>query len=145
MDWIAAARARLEQADGLPAILDASYDTLERMLLALESAQDPGGGAFAAFVMSGAAAADARDAVAAAPSLPSAAGSDAPLRAVEASAGGAGARELAAALAGLSELLASRLASVAGLTAGRADQDACTAAAEHAANICSLLGGAPGR
>jgi hypothetical protein len=145
MDWIAAARARLEQAAGLPVILDAAYDTLEGMLLAIERGQDPGEGAFAAFVMSGAAAADARDAVAAAPSLPSAVGSDAPLRAAEAPAGGLGARELAAALAGLSELLASRLASVAELPAGRADRDACAAAARHAADVCSLLGGAPGR
>ena len=146
MDWIAAARARLERAAGLPVILDAAYDTLEGMLRAIERGQDPGGEAFAAFVMSGAAAANARDAVAAAPSLPSAVGSDAPLRAAEApAAGGPGPRELAVALARLSELLASRLASVAELPAGRADRDACAAAARHLADVCSLLGGAPGR
>jgi hypothetical protein len=146
MDWIAADRARLEQAAKLPVILDAAYDTLEHMLLAIEHEQDPGGGAFAAFVMSGAAAANARDAVAAAPSLPPAAASDALLPAGDAHAGGpAAAEEVAAALAGLSRLLASRLASAAAMPSGPGDQDACADAARHAADVCSLLGGAPGR
>jgi hypothetical protein len=42
MDWITAARARLEQAAGLPAILDAAYDAFEGMLAVIETGQDPG-------------------------------------------------------------------------------------------------------
>jgi hypothetical protein len=68
MDQIAVARERVEQAAGLPAILSAAYDAFEDMLPVIEELQDPGGGAFAAFVMSGASAASGRDAVAAAPS-----------------------------------------------------------------------------
>src|SRR6202043_3720301 len=76
MDPIEAARARLEQVAGLPAVLDAAYEAFEEMLRAIEDQQDPDGGAFAAFVMSGAAAANGRDALAAAPSLPPAASGD---------------------------------------------------------------------
>src|SRR5580693_10509114 len=70
MDTITAAGARLERATGLPAILDAAYDAFEDMLPAIEAQQDPGSAAFTAFVMSGASAANGRDAIAAAPSLP---------------------------------------------------------------------------
>ena len=73
MDTITAAGARLEHATGLPAILDAAYDAFEDMLPAIEAQQDPGSFAFTAFVMSGASAANGRDAIAAAPSLPAAA------------------------------------------------------------------------
>ena len=72
MDTITAARARLEHATGLPAILDAAYDAFEDMLPAIEAQQDPGSAAFTAFVMSAASAANGRDAIAAAPSLPAA-------------------------------------------------------------------------
>ena len=76
MDRIDTARARLEHASGLPAVLDAAYDAFEDMLGVIEAQQDPGGGAFAAFVMAGAAAANGRNAVAAAPSLPPAPSGD---------------------------------------------------------------------
>src|SRR5258708_34189243 len=69
MDPIEAARARLDQAAGVAAILDAAYEAFEEMLRAIEDQQDPGGGAFAAFVMSGAAPANARRAPAPAPPL----------------------------------------------------------------------------
>jgi hypothetical protein len=72
VDTITAAGVRLEQATGLPAILDAAYDAFEDMLPAIEAQQDPGSAAFTAFVMSGASAANGRDAIAAAPSLPAA-------------------------------------------------------------------------
>ena len=62
MDTITAVRARLEHATGLPAILDAAYDAFEDMLPAIEAQQDPGSFAFTAFVMSGASAANGRDA-----------------------------------------------------------------------------------
>jgi hypothetical protein len=62
MDWIDSVRARLEHAGELPAVLDAAYDAFEDMLGAIEVQQDPSGGAFAAFVMAGAAAANGRNA-----------------------------------------------------------------------------------
>ena len=76
MDQIESARVRLEQATGLPAVLDAAYDAFEEMLSALEEQEDRGGAAFAAFVMSATAAANGRDALAAAPSLPPAPSGD---------------------------------------------------------------------
>jgi hypothetical protein len=141
MDRIDAVRARLQQTTDLPAILDAAYDAFEDMLPAIQDQQDPGGGAFAAFVMSGAMAANGRDAVAAAPSLPSARSNEAALTAAPPP--GVPAQDVAAALAGLSRLLASRLDAAAALSADVRDRAACAQAARHAASICSLLGGAP--
>jgi hypothetical protein len=142
MNPINVARARLDQAAGLPAILDAAYDAFEEMLRAIADQQDPVGGAFAAFVMAGAAAANGRDAVAAAPSLPPAASGDLD-GAVAGSARGLLVGEAAAALARLSQLLVSRLTGASDLSADIGDRVACAQAARHAASICSLLGGAP--
>jgi hypothetical protein len=144
MNRIAVARARLERVNWLPAILDAAYNAFEDMLLAIQDQQDRGGGAFAAFVMSGASAASGRDAVAAAPSLPSRASDDAACEVVSSPAA-VTTEEAAAVLAGLSQLLASRLADTGALAADVGDRLACTQAARHAADICSLLGGAPGK
>ena len=142
MDSIDAARARLEHAAGLPAVLDAAYEAFEEILRAIEDQQDPAGGALAAFVMAGAAAASGRDALAAAPSLPPAApgeGADA----IAASAHDRTTDDAAAVLAGLSQLLASRLSSASDQSADASDRLACAQAARHAASICSLLGGTP--
>ena len=142
MDRIDAARARLEHASGLPAVLDAAYDAFEDMLGAIEVQQDPGGGAFAAFVMAGPAAANGRNAVAAAPSLPPAPSGD--LARTEAgSSRGLSAETTATVLAALSQLLASRLTQANDLSADLGDRIACAQAARHAASICSLLGGTP--
>jgi hypothetical protein len=142
MDSINAARTGLEQAIGLPAVLDAAYHAFDQMLGAIKDQQDPSGGAFAAFVMSGAAAANGRDALAAAPSLPRAASGDL----AETTAGsfhGLTPEDAAAVLAGLSQLLASRLNGACEPSADAADRIACAQAARHAASICSLLGGLP--
>src|SRR5262249_2595952 len=142
MDPINAARRRLEQAVGLPAVLNAAYDALDQMLGAIEDQQAPSGGAVAAFVMSGAAAANGRDALAAAPALPSAASGDL----AETMAGsfhGLTTDDAAAVLAGLSQLLASRLNGASESSADAGDRIACAQAARHAASICSLLGGLP--
>jgi hypothetical protein len=142
MDRIAGARARLEAADDLPAILDAAYEAFEDMLTVIEDHQDPGGGVFAAFVMSGAAAMNGQNAVAGAPSLPHTSA----VRAGPSDAGaapGLSGGEAAAAVTGLSLLLVSRLDAAAGLARNVADRTACALAARHAASVCSLLGGAP--
>ena len=69
---IAAVRGRLEQASDLAGVLDAAYEAFEAMLAVIHGQEDRAGAGFAAFVMSAASAANGRDAVAAAPSLPSA-------------------------------------------------------------------------
>jgi hypothetical protein len=142
MDQIESARARVEQANGLPAVIDAAYDAFEQMLAAITIQQDRGGGAFAAFVMSGTAAANGRDALAAAPSLPPVSSGD--LASVASQpAPDLSAEEAAAVLANLSQLLSRRLTDASDHTADIADQVACVQAAGHAANVCSLLGGTP--
>jgi hypothetical protein len=142
MDQIESARVRLEQATGLPAVLDAAYEAFEEMLWALEEQEDRGGGAFAASVMSATAAANGRDALAAAPSLP-----PAPFRDLAAATAGQSSaqpmEDAVTVLAGLSRLLSSRLARASGLSADVGDKVACAQAARHAASICSHLGGTP--
>ena len=70
MAHISSARDRLEQASGLDGVLDATYEAFEAMLSVTTAHEDPGSGLFAAFVMAAASAADGRDAVASATSLP---------------------------------------------------------------------------
>ena len=67
------ARRQLIAASGLLAGLKAAYDAFECLLTAFEDDDDPACSTFAAFVMSAALAADGRDAIAFAPSLPPAA------------------------------------------------------------------------
>src|ERR1700691_58561 len=109
MEQIESARARLEDAIELPAVLDAAYDAFEEMLREIENQQDGGGGALSAFVMSGAAAANGRNALAAAPSLPPDPSGDL-ARVGAAPSPGLELEAPAAALAGLSQLLSARLA-----------------------------------
>jgi hypothetical protein len=142
MDQIESARVHLEQATGLPAVLDAAYDAFEQLLGALEEQEDRGGGAFAAFVMSATAAANGRDALAAAPSLPPAPSGDL-AAAAAGSFRGLAVEDAAAVLARLSQLLSTRLADASGLSADLGDKVACAQAARHAASICSLLGRIP--
>jgi hypothetical protein len=139
---IAAARARLEQASDLAALLDAAYGGFEGMLPVIHGQEDRAGGGFAAFVMSAASAANGRDAVASAPSLPPAAAGRTP-PVIAAPVTGVTEEAAAAVLAGLSQLLASRLADAATWAADAADRAACAAAARHAGAIWSLLAGAP--
>lgn len=142
MNRIDAARARLEDASELPDVLDAAYDAFEDMLGAIEAQQDPSTGAFAAFVMVGAAAANGRNALAAAPSLPPASCGDAAGTTVGSSRG-LSADAAPAVLAALSQLLITRLTRASSPPAGLGDRVACAQAARHAASICSLLGGVP--
>jgi hypothetical protein len=143
MDQIETARARLQHSIGLPAVLDAAYDAFEEMLGEIEDQQDGGGGAFGAFVMSGAAAANGRNALAAAPSLPCS-HSGGLARVGAAPSPRLEPEDAAVALTKLSQLLSVRLAAASELSADVGDQVACAQAARHAARICSLLGGTPG-
>jgi hypothetical protein len=142
MERIAVARTRLEQATDLPAILGAAHGAFEAMLPVIHAQEDRLGGGFAAFVMAAASAANGRDAIAFAPSLP-------PTAPVAVEAIGKGQHrpdteaEAAAALAGLSQVLVSRLADAASWAGLAADRVACSDAARYATEVWSLLAGAP--
>ena len=142
MDQIESARARVEQANRLPAVIDAAYDAFEQMLAVITCQQDRAGGAFAAFVMSGTAVANARDALAAAPSLPRVFAGDLANKASDSS-GDQPMEDIAAVLANLSQLMSRRLTDARDHVADAADRLACAQAARHAAYVCSLLGGTP--
>src|ERR1700733_1362570 len=70
MTRISAAEHRLQQASGLASVLDAAYEAFEGMMSVIHPVQDPASGLFSAFVMAAASAADGRNALALAPSLP---------------------------------------------------------------------------
>jgi hypothetical protein len=139
MTRIISARDRLEQARDLSAILDAAYEAFEAMRLAFRAHEDPGTGLFASFVMAAAAAADGRDAVAFAPSLPPGQSHGAPT-AGEGRGQGQSAEGVAGA-AGLSQVLAGSLMRAAGSASDPGDRAACEQAAASAHGICDLLGG----
>jgi hypothetical protein len=129
-------RERLHQTSGLAAILDAAYDAFESMLPVLRANEDPSDPMFGALVLAAGSAADGRDAVLSAPSLPPhrlhAAGAEERHDAAE---------PVAGVLAGLSELLAARLDDAERVAADPDDQAACQAAARWARDIHSLLTG----
>jgi hypothetical protein len=135
------ARQRLQEADGLAAVLDAAYAAFEGMLSVIHPAQDPASGLFAALVMAAASAADGRDALALAPSLPRH-----PLLAAPAEqqpwAGGPPER-VAEVVAGLSRLVAERLTQAAASAPDTGDRDACRHATQSARDICGLLSTGP--
>jgi hypothetical protein len=129
---------RLERATALTAVLDAAYDAFEQMLLAIRVHEDPASGLFAAFVMTAASAADGRDAVAFAPSLP-------PRTNTQQAAGcngertGESAEAVAECVAALSRLLTARLAQAGASAPDPGDRAACADAAWCAEHIYGLL------
>ena len=70
MTGIDAVQQRLQQTSDLAGVLDAAYEAFEGMLSVIHPVQDPGSGLFAALVMAAASAANGRNALALAPSLP---------------------------------------------------------------------------
>ena len=136
MSRITTARTRLEAADGLAATLDAAYESFESILAVLRHHQERSGPAFPAFVLAAAAAANGRDWIAEAVSLPPAA---APHPA-HADQPGAGDWVTAAAeIASLGRVLADRLELAAAYAAHPRDQAACRHAWSYATRISSLL------
>jgi hypothetical protein len=125
---------RLQQASDLAAILDAANDAFESILSVLRAREDPDDPMFGAVVMAAASAADGRDAVLFAPSLPPhrlhRADAEERHDAVGAAAG---------LLASLSELLAARLDDAVSIAADPGDQAACQAGARWARDIHALL------
>jgi hypothetical protein len=138
MNDIAAARRRVQQASGLGGVLDAAYDAFESMLSVIRDHEDSADGMFIPFVMAATCAANGRDAVLFAPSLP-------PRRLHEPPAA-VGPHEgsveaVAGAVAALSLLLASQLAEVAGSAPAPDDRAACQDGARCAQQIHDLLTG----
>ena len=137
-------RTRLERAVDLTAVMDAAYDAFEDLLAVIRQHEDSANGLFAAFMFAAMSAANGRDAILFAPSLPASRNADRP--ALE----GAEPQDTeptdtvedaADAAVGLAHLLADRL-----LEAGQAapdpdDRAACLAAAQCAGEICGLLRG----
>jgi len=117
------------RAEDLPALLSAAYRGFECALQALRGAEDHAGPLLPAFVLAAAAAADGRDAVAAARSFP---GPGAPLTGNMISPAAA---EVADQVAGLSRALVTRLHDAAAAGGG----PACAAAAGRAGRMHELL------
>jgi hypothetical protein len=133
----ATARDRVEQGEGLAALLDAAHDAFEDLLSVIRVHEDPEDGMFIPLVMAAASAADGRDAIAFAPSLP-------PRRLHPATAGNqhderGPTQAIASGLAALAELLARRLTEAARSAPISADRTACTDAARSARDIQALL------
>jgi len=139
MSRISLVRDRLERADGLAAVLDAAYDAFEDILLAIRAHENPADGTFIPLVMAAASAAEGRNAIVFAPSLPSRRLHPASTR--DEPPDPANVEDITAALAVLSELLATRLTDAAGSAPGHTDQTACYEAARAARDIHSLLTG----
>jgi hypothetical protein len=145
MDRITAARARIDQAQDLPDLLTTAFTAFQDMLQVLEHHLERDDGTFAAFILSATAAANGRDRIAAAPSLPPAvitAFYARPEPQAESLLADATVIHVAITVAGLSTQLAGRLEAAARSSAMPADRDACAHAARHASRILALLGGA---
>jgi hypothetical protein len=140
MTPIASIQQRLQHAAGLPAILDAAYDAFEDMLQAIRAHEDPASGLFAAFMMAAASAADGRDAVGFAPSLPPYHGRDTPAAEDGAQAGESPERA-ADAVVSLSRLLSARLAEAWTSSSDPGDRAGCADAVRCAQSIHDLLRG----
>ena len=138
MNCLDLARERVEQAAGLPALLDASYAAFMLLLPVIEHQQDPASPWFVPYVMAGSAAAGGRLALLDAPSLPQvsrALGFPAP--------GHQPASETAAAVAALAGVLAVRLDSAAIAAGQPEDRRACALAARCARDLKARLGWTP--
>ena len=126
-------RERLRSADGIEALLDAAHDAFEGLLTIIRAREDPAGGLFVPLVMAAASAAEGRNAIVFALSLP-------PRRLHSAvAADESGDTDITNGLAALSELLAARLSAAVHDAPDRRDQAACRAAARCARDIRALL------
>jgi hypothetical protein len=140
MPQLITARDCLQQARGLPSVLDAACDAFEDILAVIGTYEETttSTGMAIAFLLVATQAANGRDAVLFAPSLPprSLHPRQAPVPRERGSAG-----TIKASVAGLSLLLASRLAATAATAAAGADQAACRDAARYARMVHDLLAG----
>jgi hypothetical protein len=132
---------RVWAAAGLPEVLESAWCAFECMLLEAEAYEDPATPLFPAFVLAATAAANGRDAVLLAPSLPWPPRDTPPSRG-QADGPGEPPQAVARALASLCQAMLSRLERAAGSAASSADRDVCRYAADRARAIYDLLAGA---
>lgn len=137
MTRIATVCGRLQRDEGLAALLDTAYAAFEVLLSAIEDHQDPASGMFAQFVYAATSAANGRDVILFAPSLPAR-----PLHLADAGINGWGSGSDVAELVTLSQVLCQVLTHAAGAAPGQDDRAACHHAARYAAEIHRLLTGA---
>lgn len=136
-------QGRLEQATNLGELLDAAYEAFEEMLSIIGSYHNNGRSFYAGLVMAAPPAANGRDAIAAAPSLPPASPSAPSRRGRRASTppGTCAAAGAAAHVAAISTALADTLLQAAGLAGIADDREACYEGARYASEIHGLVGG----
>jgi hypothetical protein len=135
---ISAIEDRLRHSTTMPDSLAASFDTFETIRLIARQHALAAPQLFAAFMTTAAAAAEGRDAITAAPSLPLAGGHP-PRYGEPAPAPEAGPENIADALAGLAAIPGSHLARAAARAATAADRAACQDAARSARQIRQLM------
>ena len=140
MNRLTKAHQRLQEAGDLAAVIAAAHEGFVAALTALRAREDPDSAWFGEFVMAAASAADGRDALLFAPSMPATLGPGTTVTDEQAAAGTAG--SVAGDIAALCGLAAVRLARAAGQAADPGDQAACERAARCAQRICELLAGA---
>jgi hypothetical protein len=122
---------------GLPAVLDTAYAAFELLLSAIEEHEDPATGMFTPFVFAATQAANGRDALLFAPSLPAR-----PLFPADTTASGQGSGTDLPDMVALSVVLSDVLTQAADAVPGRDDRSACLHGARSAAAIHRLLTGA---
>jgi hypothetical protein len=130
-------RDRLEQADDLPVLLEAAHQAFAVALTALRACEDPASVWFGRFVMAAASAADGRDALIFAPSMPAHRAHATERTGEDSSAGTAD--TIAGDIASLCGSAAVRLAEATSQAANPGDKAACVRAARCARRICELL------
>jgi hypothetical protein len=142
MSRIDQAGERLLRASDLATVLDAACDAFEDMLSVIRACEDPGDEMFTVMVMAAGSAADGRDAILFAPSLP-------PRRLHPPAAGeeqgpAGSTADTVDALARLSGMLAARLDDAACAAPDPGDRAACLGGARWARDVHTLLvGGGP--
>ena len=138
MRQVTAAGNRFRQAHGLPAVLDAACDAFEAILTVIGDYEDAtSNGGVITFLLVATQAANGRDALLFAPSLPPRA-----LHSMAAPDEAESVSVIRSSVAEVSELLAAGLARTATTSTDGADLAACRDAATCAARISDLLAGA---
>jgi hypothetical protein len=132
---------RVRGAAGLPEVLESAWRAFECMLAEAEANEDPATPLFPAFVLAATAAANGRDAVLLAPSLPWPP-QDSPPNGEQVGGPAEPTGAVARGLALLCKVLISQLETAAGSAASSGDRDACRFAAGRARAIYDLLAGA---
>ncbi len=127
-------RSWLRRAKSTAEILDAAYGAFTDMLGMIRRYEDGGGPFYAALVFAAAAAANGRDAMLFAPSLP-----PRPLHEQTDTVVAGGSEAVAAELALLSEAVIGRLAEAAAAVSADGDRDSCRAGVRFACEIHSLV------